>query len=219
MKRLITVLIMLAIIVAVIFIFFKNIYNPQKIGNTTYKIEDLENYILKISSYEAIAEIRVASNKNTNTYKLKQSEKRGGSFYQEVIEPQTIAGSIFKSDGSNLIIENSKLNISKIYENYHYISNNQLSLINFLNDYNESQDANCIENDTEVIMEVSVKNENKYIAKKVLKVDKASRCPKSLEIHDNTQNLLVYILYNEIKINVMPEDQIAFLYINIKSEI
>lgn len=210
MRRFIPIFIMLVIIIAIIFIFFEKNYNIEKIGNNTSKIKNLETYISKISSYEAIAEIQITSNKTFNIYKVKQKEANGINFEQEVIEPETVAGSRFIYDGNNLTLENTKLDINKIYENYQYIASNQLSLLSFLRDYKESESSSFIENDTEAVMEVVTKNENKYIAKKVLKIDKSTNLPKSLEVHDNTQNILVYILYNEIKIKEEPEEILAF---------
>lgn len=91
MKRIIPVFIMLAAIVVVIIIFFKKNYNIENIGNTKVKIKNLQTYILQISSYEAMTEITVTSNKTTNIYKVRQKESLGNIFEQEVIEPETIA--------------------------------------------------------------------------------------------------------------------------------
>ena len=54
---------------------------------------------------------------------------------QEVIEPSNIAGvKIIKKDGQ-LKLENTRLNISTIYENYRYISDNCLDLSSFIKEY------------------------------------------------------------------------------------
>ena len=211
MRRIILIGVIPIIIIAIIIIFLVKNNNIEKIGNTTYKIKNLKSYILNMNSYEAVADVTITSNKTTNKYKLKQKEINGKEFYQEVLEPEIISGSIFRYNNNNLILENAKLNISKIYENYQYISSNQLSLISFINDYKSSEDVSYSENETEVTMEVSTKNENKYIAKKTLRIEKNTGNPISLEVRDNTQNLLVYILYNEIKIKDEPEETIAFI--------
>lgn len=219
MKRILPVLIMLIIIIAIIFIFFQNNYNPENLGNTMSKIKNLENYILQINSYEAVAEITITSNKTKNQYKVRQTYLENGNYEQEVIEPETIAGTIIQYNGEKLTLQNTKLNVSKIYENYQYIASNQLGLQYFIQDYKESQDASFHEEETEAILETTVKSENKYLAKKVLKVDKATGKPKSLEIRDNTQNILVYILYNEIKIKEGAKEVLAFKPENIAVEL
>lgn len=209
-KRILPVLMMLVIIVGIIFIFFEKNYNLKNIGNTISKTKNLENYILQISSYEAVVDITITSNKTTNKYKVKQVYNKNGKYEQEVLEPETISGTKIKYDGEKLVLENTKLNLSKIYNQYQYISSNQLGLQYFIQDYKESADASFYEEEKEAVLETTVKNENKYIAKKILKIDKSTGTPKSLEIRDNTQNIIVYILYNEIKIQQEAGEMLAF---------
>ena len=162
----------------------------------------IQKYILNISKYSAVVDITINSNKTTNKYKIKQ-EYNNGQFYSEVLEPNTIKGTIITYNGKDLKIENSNLNVSKIYANYKYIASNQLSLYDFIEDYKNSADANLKEEENQVVLETTVKNENRYLTKKVLYVDKKTKKPIKLEIKDNTQNVLVYILYNEIEIGLL----------------
>ena len=56
-----------------------------------------------------------------------------------------------------------------------------------------------MENEKEIILEI--KNpENKYHNFKRLDIDNETKKPTKLEVQDSTQNTIVYILYNEIKI-------------------
>lgn len=174
------------------------------------KTKNLETYILQISSYEAVADITIISNKTKNEYKVKQYYKEKGKYKQEVLEPETISGTTITYDGDNLVLENTKLNLSKIYEQYQHISSNQLGLQYFIQDYKESNDASFYEEENDAVLETTVKNGNKYLAKKTLRVDKNTGIPKSLEIRDNTQNIIVYILYNEIKIRQGQKDVLAY---------
>lgn len=96
-------------------------------------------------------------------------------------------------------IYNAKLNVKNIYENYKYIANNHLSLISFINDYKNTNEAKYSENGNKAIMTVVKKDENRYISTEILTIDKETMQPISLEIQDNTQKLLAYILYSEIK--------------------
>lgn len=200
MKRILPIVFLILIIITILFIFFKNNNKLQNMGNNMSKIKNLEDYILQINSYEAIAEITVTSNKTINKYKIKQTYSENGDYTQEVIEPENISGTKIIYRNGTLTLENTKLNLNKIYENYQYISSNELGLQYFIQDYKESKDASFREEEKDVILETTVKIDNRYIAKKVLCVDKKTKAPKSLEIQDNTQNILVYILYNEIKI-------------------
>ena len=193
------------LLVLLIIIFIQNNYKIEIFGNNMSNIsscEDIQKYILNISKYSAVVDITINSNKTTNKYKIKQ-EYNNGQFYSEVLEPNTIKGTIITYNGKDLKIENSNLNVSKIYANYKYIASNQLSLYDFIEDYKNSEDANLKEEENRVVLETTVKNENRYLTKKVLYVDKKTKKPIKLEIKDNTQNVLVYILYNEIEIGLL----------------
>ena len=67
-KVIITIFVCIGLIASLIlYFFYKNNYKTINLGNNINKsAEDIENYILNISSYEAKATIEVKSNKNTN---------------------------------------------------------------------------------------------------------------------------------------------------------
>lgn len=193
--------------------FRKNDYKTAEFGNTTIKsAESIKEYILNISSYEADISLEVTSNKNTNKYRLKQKYVSPNIFKQEVLEPENIKGLTTTYDGNNLKIENTNIALNEAYENYQYISENSLCLYNFIEDYKRSNYAKCEEKDEMIIMEVKVeKNSNKYIAYKKLYIDKNTGKPTKMEIQDMNKKMLVYILYNEIKINsISKEEVLAF---------
>ena len=103
-------------------------------------------------------------------------------------------------DGKNMTISNTKLNLSSIYENYPYIGSNDLSIVSFIDDF-KNNNGNYYEKDGMIILETNVKKENRYRNKKILYVDKNNLNKIKLEVQDINQNTLVYILYNEIKLN------------------
>ena len=175
--------------------------------------EDIKEYILNISSYYAEATITVNSNKNTNKYVIKQSYLSPNVFKQEILEPSSIQGLVTTYDGSNLKIENNQIGLSKMYENYPYICENSLDLYSFIKDCKESGNIKLEENENEVIMEVkSDKQENKIIKK--LYITKNSLKPTKLEVQDRNEKILVYILYNEIKMNSETKDDILAFKLN-----
>lgn len=189
-------------IICIIF-FTKIVYKKNKFGNNVINqsAEKIIENILNIESYKLNATITIKSNKNTNTYKVIQKYYKKNNLYkQEVTSPENIAGATFEYNGNNLQIKNTKLNLSKIYENYNYIGSNELSLNSFIEDY-KSNDFNNYENDEEIILETIVKNNNKYRSIKRLYISRKTNLPIKMEIENNAQNTLVYILYNEIEIN------------------
>ena len=212
MKKIITIIIIIIIVVIAVFIKFN--YKLFKFGNnmSSKSLESIEQYILDINSYELTANITIESNKNTSKYLTKEKcIKQDNIFKQEILEPENLKGISFIYDGTNLKIENSNINLSKLYENYPYIGENNITLMSFIKDYTESNNSNISEKDNEIILETQLKNGNKYIYNNKLYISKDTRNPSKLEIQDITQKTSIYILYNEIKINnLQKEDVLAF---------
>ena len=212
MKKIVTIVIIIITIIAIFFI--KTNYKLLKFGNnmSNKSIEEIAQYILDINSYEAEVSITVETNKNTNVYVAKEEfVKENNVFKREILEPENLNGICFIYDGSNLKLENSKLNLSKIYQNYPYISENTITLIGFIEDYTKSDETKVTENNGQIVLETKLKNGNKYIAYKKLYINKSTGNPEKLEIKDITQKTVIYILYNEIKINnLQKEDILAF---------
>ena len=201
------------IIICLILITFliKNNYNFSKKGNnmSNKSADEIKEYILNIESYKAIAEVTIKSNKNENTYKLEQKYNRKDNVYkQEVLEPENIKGVQFIYDGTNLKVENTKMNLNQIYTNYNYIESNELGLASFIEDYKQSNEAKYIEKNGKVILETDVKKANKYVANKKLYIDKEEGTIEKLEINDTTQNTRIYILYNKIEINTLSKEEV-----------
>ena len=203
-KSLITFFVILLILIFIIF-FIKNNYKNFKTGNnmSNKSIEEIEEYILNISSYAATVQVTIESNKNTNKYVLSQQYISPNKSKQIVLEPSNIAGLEIEADGQKLSINNTRFNLSKIYDNYEYVVENFLNLESFIEDYKsckETGKTKLYEEDDEFVLEVE-QNSNKYVFNKKLYISKATGKPTKLLINDINEKTVVYILYNEISIN------------------
>lgn len=206
-KKIIFVVCILIIIIILFFVVKINYKNINS-GNTIISkdTDSIVNNILNMKSYEADVTLKVISNKNENTYELKQQNIEETAYKQIIKAPREVEGMeiIFKEN--KLEIKNTKLNLNKIYEDYKYIAENELILTSFIKEYTEENEIKMEEKNDEIIMEVKIKNENnKYVKYKTLYVDKNTGKPTKLEIKDVAQKVRVYILYNEIKINGLQE--------------
>ena len=200
-KKFLFIILAIAILLVVISIIFsKKSYETINIGNNNLNktLEEVEDYILNIKEYTATIEVTVNSNKNSNKYLIKQTHKEKND-EQEVLEPDTIKGVKLTYKDSSLIIENSNLNLEKIYNNYPYIESNILWLNSFIEEYRNSEQRNITEINEEIVMKIERKNDKK-IATEELILDKKSLKPTKLSIMDNSKNVIVYILYNEIEL-------------------
>ena len=182
--------------IAFIIIFSKNNYKTLKNGNninnqTRDKVYD---NILNISSYKATLEVTINSNKNSNKYVLKQSHNLDEDT-QEVLEPENIRGIKTTYNNGILKIQSDNLNITKVYNDYKNIENNDLWLNSFIEDYKISKEK-IVEENEEKIISIKVNNRTKK-----LYLDKKTEKPTKLIVEDDNQKTVIYIIYNEIEIN------------------
>lgn len=218
-KKKIFIIIGILLLIIILMFFCLNKSKVQTIGNNSTS-QEIVDYILNISSYEAKLEVEVKSNKNTNKYILKQQYINPDISTQEVLEPSNIQGTKIIKDGNNLKLENTNLNLSTIFENYEYLADNALDLNCFIEDYKENQNSSYEEKDNQIIMKTQSKSDNKYTKNKILYIDKNTGNPSKMEIVDSNQNITVYILYNEVKINSLDKQNIlAFRLYNEKQEV
>ena len=199
-KIIIIILIATLIISSIFFIFFnKNTAKRYKTGNNSTSQEIVDN-ILNIYSYEATVEVEIKSNKNENKYIIKQVYNGEEDNWQEIIEPTNIAGVKIIKQGANLKLENTNLNLTSMFENYEYISDNSLDLSSFIKEYKNDEKAEFSEKDNKIIMTTSI-NENRKRKTKILYINKENGMPSKLEIQDANKKIAIYILYNEVKVN------------------
>ena len=209
MRKVITIVFIIILVLSIFFI--KINYKNFTFGNnkSNKSADKIKKYILGITSYEILEEITVVSNKNVNTYEIKEKYFKGNNLSNiEIVKPENLQGTNIKYDGNNLKIENKKINISYLYENYKYIGENDLTLAKFIEDYKICKNITILEEENNYIIQIANENGNKYNSYKKLYLNKTDFKPCKLEIEDITQNVRVYILYNEIKINNLQEDDI-----------
>ena len=221
-KKIIITLIIITLIIGTTIIFIKNKNKTAKnlkIGNNSSS-QEIVNYILNISSYETQIEVEVKSNKNSNKYKMKQTYIDNQNNTQEVLEPSNIQGVKIIKENNTLKIENTQLSLTKIIENYQEITQNNMDLANFIENYKNNANSKFKEENNQIIMETTAKTENNYQKYEKLYVSKENGKPIKMEIKDTNQNTIIYIIYNEININKVANEKLyAFRMINASTEI
>lgn len=198
----------------VLFLIFFLIFKQQddkilKNGNTSNSgsIDEIESNLCQISYYQATIEVTVQSNKNTNTYTLKQEYEKQGEqeiAKQEVLLPENLKGVQIIKKQNQLEVKNTILNLSKIYEKYQDMTKNDLWLDDFLEEYQESVSKQRSEEENVVIFQIDP-NTNPYQKQKKLYVSKETGKPQKLVVEDMNQKNKVYILYKEIEMRSVKE--------------
>lgn len=198
-KKIFFIILLILVIILGILI-YKKVIKKSKNGNNMNS-QEIVDYILNIKKYKSNILVQVNSNKNYNKYILDQEYNENGESIQEVIEPNNISGVKIIRKDKNLKIENSKLNLSTIFDNYQGIGENYLDLNTFIEDYKKNEKSEFEENEEEIIMKTKSNNKNKYTENKILYINKEKRIPTKLIIEDNNQKATINIQYNKIEIN------------------
>lgn len=191
----IVIIFLIIILLGLIKISLQKDYKKVESGNNK-SIKEIEEYILNITSYKAEMTVKITSNKNENTYKINQqvtSQKE----IQKTQEPKEIEGLEIIYENGELEVKNTNLNISKIYKDYPQLLENKLFLTSFISKYKSSKNKEIYEiNNGTIVMEIKEEtNQKLYINKTTLK-------PEKIEIINKNNGNKVYILYNEIEINI-----------------
>lgn len=193
-------IIVTSIIILLVTIFLIFYYKNKKNGNNNINKseEELINDILNIKTYNAKLDITIETNKNKTSYVIIQKLEEGRA-YQEVIEPQNIAGITTEYNGTDLKITNNKLDLETTFQNYQYMVENRLWLDAFLEEYKKGNSSKCETDQNEIILEVK-RNDNPYNVVKKLYIDKNTGKPTKMTVSDINQKTIVYILYTEIQV-------------------
>lgn len=200
-KKIIIIAIIAVILIGVLsyMLFFKNnTAKNLKIGNNTTS-QEIVDFILNMTSYEAKIEVNVQSNKNESKYIIKQNYNGEEDNCQEVLEPSNIAGVKMIRNGNVLKLENTNLNLTSIFENYQYVADSCLDLSSFIKDYKQDQKAGWEEKNEKIIMQAESQGTTK--TQKKLYIDKKTGKPEKMELQDTNKKAVIFILYNEITVN------------------
>ena len=180
--------------------FIKTNYKTKESGNNK-SIQEIEQYILNVTSYKAKIKVTVSSNKNANFYEFEQ-EVRGQSYSRQLaLSPDSLSGMEIIYENGVITLQNTKYNLSQIYENYPYISTNSLFLTSFIEGYRNADEKEITQEDEKIQMSY-ISKINKYNNKQILYINKASLEPQNLQVYDINNALKVDIIYNEIELNI-----------------
>ena len=213
---LISILVILSILVYTLAM-KTNILRGTPIGNIITRIGNNHN-VLNMTSYYSEFEITIRSNKNINTYVMKEWYKKDVGTRQEFIDSSNDKVNILTLPEKTIIKNENQKNIMVIDE---YITKytNLLSINTFLNIYEKYKgkeccfDANSYEkvNNINMILDNTCKmgdNCNcdvsavvKQVSKMELKLDKNTGKPITYIIYSHNKNECISIVYNKFDIN------------------
>ncbi len=169
--------------------------NNKNIDN----IGEINDFILQIKNYDVEANVTIYSNKNSNTYNLKQ--RKVEDYQIQEINDNEGNGLIIENDNNKVTIKNTKLSVEEVFENYNEVAKNDVGFDSFIENYENSDDVEITENEKYYIVFVKIKNSrNKYIENKTLYIDKTENRPEKIEIKDVNNKETIIIEYTKFQI-------------------
>ena len=197
MKR--KVFIVFSILGIIVLIF--TCYNFFIVGNNKNidNINEFDRYISKIKNYNIEALVTVNSNKNSNTYSLKQ-EYKDKKVVQNIKSQDGIELTIENYDGKT-VVKNTELTLNKVFYMYKEPFRNSLGLDEFIKDYNSDNRKELIEKGEYYIANVKSNDlNNKYMKSKTLYFNKQTSQIEKMEIKDINNNSTIVIEYTKVQI-------------------
>ena len=220
---LMSILIILSIIIYTLSM-RSNILRGSKIGDIIGRLGKSDN-ILNMESYYSEFEVTVISNKNTNTYSMKEWYKKGvGNKIEYIDSAKSKVTVITLNDKITIVNENQK-NIMML-NSYITTYTNLLSISTFIDIYNQSIEEKCCfnansyekVNNINMILDNVCKMGNncdcmfaeivQNISKIELKLDKNSGKPLTYIAYDNGKSIKISIVYNKFDINAQVSNSI-----------
>ena len=194
-KIIISISVLISLFLIILCVKFSNF------GNNNINQDSVKD-IFNMQEYEAEIEATITSNKNENKYKIKeQYTKSEEKATQEVLEPEDLKGVKIIKQGAKITLENTQLNLSKIFEECNGIVESDMNLLTFIKNYKENtQQSSMEEKNKEIILKTKSNSNNKHLENKVLYIDKTTGKPTKMEIKDTNKKTIVYIVYNKVEI-------------------
>lgn len=174
---------------------FWHVGNNKNIEN----IDEFDKYISKIKNYKIEGLVTVNSNKNSNTYSLKQ-ECQGGKVIQN-IESSDGTKLTIENYEDKVIVKNTSLGLDKVFNMYKEPFRNSLGLDEFVYDYKLDDRKELAQKDGYYIANVKINNSNsKYLKSKMLYFNIEKNQIEKMEIKDINNNRTIIIEYTMVQI-------------------
>lgn len=167
--------------------------------------EKINKKLAELKTYEADADVKYISNKNSNTYKTKQFAKISGEYRVEVIEPQNAAGSTTVFDGNQISQFNKrladKINISKTDT----LERSEIFLTAFIKNYLTSSEVavsvSKIDDSQYTVLEANIPGEHPYLRSEKLWINNDTLEPSKMIIYDNDNTERIVVTFNSFGYN------------------
>lgn len=161
--------------------------------------EGIRSYLDSLESYEAQISVTFYSNKNENTYLVRQQAQKDGKYRMEILEPAEFSGVTTLSDGQSVMQTDPSIRGMVKAKNTPIRAT--LLLHTFIKNYTPGDGTFSQDEEGTAVMKAAYSSGTDKAASGVLRFNTATRQPESLEILDRAGNVSLRILYRSFEAN------------------
>ena len=177
--------------------------------------EQIQQKLMSLHSFRAIATVEFHSNKGVNTYETVQHGRISGEYRIEVTGPGHVSGSTTAFDGQQIIQFNSRVNGRVSVLTQESPERNEIFLTSFIQNYLRSDEVSVSVADMEAgvrtVFEAAVPGNHPYLSTQKLWVDNSTHLPVKLIIFDPDGGERIVVTYHVFEYNIELEDALFTL--------
>ena len=189
--------------IALLFIFMfviVNLAGCKNLGQQTKEdiYEDFQKKMTKMTSYTCKADITIINNKSEGKYIMNHTYKKPSYYKLEIIEPENLNGKTIEYYKDKIIIKNKQLDDVIELPN---VGDNKLYLFigDFVQDFLQEDSINISVSEEQLILERDLSQENSYLSKQILYIDKKTKNPVKMEILNNEGEKKFIVNYTDFQ--------------------
>ena len=173
-------------------------------------MEQIQNTLNNMESYQCTATLERISNKGTNTYEIRQSYQSTGEYKLEILSPESAAGNYTVFDGKTICQYNKKLGGKVIMDVPESQMRNELFLGQFVKNYMQSEEVSIAVSNFDdsdcTVLEAVIPGGNPYLSTEKLWIDNETLKPTKFVIYDEDGTERYVVIYHDFEYNTVFED-------------
>ena len=177
--------------------------------------EQIQQKLVRLESYRAVATVEYRSNKGNNSYETIQHARITGEYRVEVTNPPHVAGSVTTSDGQQIFQFNSRVNGRVSLMVQETPERSEIFLTSFIRNYLQSQEVSVsvadMDEGVRTVLEAVVPGSHPYLATSRLWVDNTTFLPVKLIIFDQDGAERIIVTYHVFEYNIPLDDALFTL--------
>ena len=174
--------------------------------------ERIQNALLTMTSYEALATVTYISNKSQHTYQTRHQARMSGEYRIEVLGPERVAGNITVNDNRTISQFNTRVQGHYAISQSESPERLELFVTSFVRNYLRSQEVTIsvasVDGGICTVLEAVIPGEHPYMRTEKLWVSNETFKPVKLTIYDPEGIERVIVTFDSFEYNVSFTDEL-----------